>query len=89
MTPLPEEQRYTYADLLEWDDDVRYELYFGVPMARMPLSLSVFWTIARLICVPYSHKHKKGGSDCSRSFCFATERCHSVSRFLSGLTCAG
>lgn len=33
MTPLPQEQRYTYADLLEWDDGVRYELYSGIPMA--------------------------------------------------------
>jgi len=33
MAPLPKEQRYTYADLLEWDDDVRYELYNGIPMA--------------------------------------------------------
>lgn len=33
MTPLPQEQHYTYADLLEWNDDVRYELYFGIPMA--------------------------------------------------------
>jgi len=33
MAPLSKEQRYTYADLLEWDDDVRYELYNGIPMA--------------------------------------------------------
>lgn len=33
MAPLPAEKRYTYADLLEWDDDVRYELYSGIPMA--------------------------------------------------------
>ena len=33
MTPLPQEQRYSYADLLEWDDGIRYELYDGVPMA--------------------------------------------------------
>lgn len=33
MAPLPKEQRYTYADLLEWDDDVRYELYSGIPVA--------------------------------------------------------
>lgn len=30
--PLPQEQRYSYADLLEWDDNVRYELYSGVPV---------------------------------------------------------
>lgn len=30
---LPQEYRYTYADLLEWDDDTRYELYNGQPRA--------------------------------------------------------
>ena len=31
---LPQEnRRYTYADLLSWDDGVRYELYDGVPVA--------------------------------------------------------
>lgn len=30
---LPQEKRYTYADLLEWDDTVRYELYDGWPVA--------------------------------------------------------
>lgn len=30
MIPLPEEQLYTFADLLAWDDDpTRYELYDG------------------------------------------------------------
>ena len=33
MTPLPQEDRYTFADLLQWDDNVRYELYSGVPVA--------------------------------------------------------
>jgi len=33
MAPLPQEQRYTYADLLSWDDDARYELYDGQPVA--------------------------------------------------------
>ena len=33
MAPLPAEKRYTYADLLEWDDPVRYELYDGYPEA--------------------------------------------------------
>lgn len=33
MAPLPAEKRYTYADLLEWDDSVRYELYDGQPVA--------------------------------------------------------
>ena len=33
MAPLPQEQRYTYADLLSWDNDIRYELYDGVPVA--------------------------------------------------------
>lgn len=33
MAPLPQEQRYTFADLLAWDDNTRYELYDGVPVA--------------------------------------------------------
>ena len=33
MTSFPQEQRYTFADLLQWDDNVRYELYYGVPVA--------------------------------------------------------
>ena len=32
MAPLPQEQRYTYADLLAWDDNTRYELYVGEPV---------------------------------------------------------
>lgn len=33
MAPLPQEQCYTFADLLSWDDSTRYELYDGVPVA--------------------------------------------------------
>ena len=33
MAPLPQEQRYSYADLLAWDDNTRYELYSGQPVA--------------------------------------------------------
>lgn len=33
MAPLPQERRYSYADLLAWDDNTRYELYDGVPVA--------------------------------------------------------
>ena len=33
MAPLPQERRYTYADLLAWDDNTRYELYDGQPVA--------------------------------------------------------
>ena len=33
MSPLPQEQRYTFADLLAWDDNTRYELYDGQPVA--------------------------------------------------------
>lgn len=33
MSPLPKEQRYTLADLLTWDDNTRYELYDGRPVA--------------------------------------------------------
>ena len=39
MTALPEEKRYTYADLLSWEEDVRYELYDGYPMAMSSPSL--------------------------------------------------
>ena len=31
--PLAQEKRYTYADVLTWDDDTRYELYDGQPVA--------------------------------------------------------
>ena len=31
--PLAQEKRYTYADVLAWDDDTRYELYDGQPVA--------------------------------------------------------
>ena len=31
--PQPQERQYSYADLLEWDEDVRYELYNGLPVA--------------------------------------------------------
>lgn len=30
---LPQERIYTYADLLDWDDGIRYELYNGRPLA--------------------------------------------------------
>lgn len=33
MAPLPQEQHYSYADLLAWDDNTRYELYDGRPVA--------------------------------------------------------
>ena len=33
---LPEEKSYTYADLLSWEDDARYELIEGVPMMMAP-----------------------------------------------------
>ena len=31
--PLPKKERYTYADLLSWDDGKRYELYDGKVVA--------------------------------------------------------
>lgn len=37
MTALPAEKRYTYADLLSWEEDVRYELYDGYPIALIRL----------------------------------------------------
>lgn len=33
MQLLPQEISYTYADLLKWDGDTRYELYNGQPVA--------------------------------------------------------
>ena len=33
MAPLPQKQTYSYADLLSWEDDTRYELYDGRPVA--------------------------------------------------------
>lgn len=33
MTALPQENTYTYADLLSWDDNTRYELYDGKPVS--------------------------------------------------------
>lgn len=33
MSPLPQEQHYSYADLLAWDNNTRYELYDGQPVA--------------------------------------------------------
>ncbi len=33
MSALPQEELYTYADLLSWDDSTRYELYDGQPVA--------------------------------------------------------
>lgn len=35
---LPQEYLYTYADLLEWEGDIRYELYGGQPRAMSSLS---------------------------------------------------
>ena len=31
--PLPKEPHYTYANLLAWEDDTRYELFDGTPVA--------------------------------------------------------
>ena len=33
MSTMPAEKLYSYADLLEWDDGKRYELYDGEPVA--------------------------------------------------------
>ena len=34
MTQAAQElRRYTYGDLMEWDDGIRYELYDGIPVA--------------------------------------------------------
>jgi Uma2 family endonuclease len=63
--PLEQERRYTYADLLCWDDDVRYELYDGVPVAlasptdahqkiSMALSAQFYNFLAGKKCTPYA-----------------------------------
>lgn len=31
--PQPQEKQYSYADLLEWGENIRYELYDGLPVA--------------------------------------------------------
>ena len=31
--PQPQEKQYSYADLLEWNENIRYELYDGLPVA--------------------------------------------------------
>ena len=50
MASYPQERRYTFADLLGWDDHTRYELYDGQPVAlaspsdvhqRISMALSV------------------------------------------------
>lgn len=33
VMPQPQENQYSYADLLEWDENVRYELYNGLPVS--------------------------------------------------------
>lgn len=38
MTPLPAEKRYTYADVLSWDESERIELIYGDPVMMAPPS---------------------------------------------------
>ena len=45
MALLPQEQRCSYADLLAWDDNTRYELYDGQPVALASPS-----NVHQLIC---------------------------------------
>ena len=45
MAPLPQEKYYSYADLLAWDDNTRYELYNGQPVAMASPS-----DVHQLIC---------------------------------------
>lgn len=33
---LPQEKKYTYADLMSWNDDTRYELIEGTPVMMSP-----------------------------------------------------
>jgi len=50
MSTLPQEKRYSYADLLEWDEDVRYELYDGIPMA-MASPTDTHQEVSRELCL--------------------------------------
>ena len=43
---LPQEKRYTYADLLTWDEDVRCELIEGVPVMMSPPPLRIHQDIS-------------------------------------------
>lgn len=51
MTPLPQERRYSFADLLAWDDNTRYELYDGHPVALASPS-----NVHQLICMEISRQ---------------------------------
>ena len=51
MTPLPEGQRYTLADLLAWDDNTRYEMYNGQLVALAAPSY-----IHQMICMELSRQ---------------------------------
>ena len=51
MAPLPQEYHYTFADLLDWDDNTRYELYGGVPVALASPS-----NTHQLICMDLSRQ---------------------------------
>lgn len=52
MSPLPQEVSYTYADVLSWDDNKRYELYDGQPVAlaapsdiHQEISMALSWQL--------------------------------------------
>lgn len=62
---LPQECLYTYADLLEWEGDTRYELYSGQPRAMsspsdvhqdisMALSAQLYNYLKGKRCKPYA-----------------------------------
>lgn len=46
---LPQEKSYTYADLLSWEDDARYELIEGVPLMMSPPPLRAHQEISGAI----------------------------------------
>lgn len=61
MYPLPKEIYYTYADLLMWDDNIRYELYYGFPVA-LASSFGAHQEISGEIY--YQLKHYLKGKQC-------------------------
>ena len=41
---LAKEERYTYADYLEWDENERIELIYGAPVMMAPPSRIAFFS---------------------------------------------
>ena len=52
---LPQEEHYTYADLLSWEDDARYELIEGEPVMMVPGPSTAHQDILHRINVHYGN----------------------------------